>query len=469
MTTSGDDVEYKVQVGPDLNSSKSPLDKKLYRQIIMENGLRAVLISDTVAMNQGGPFLYEEDDDESMEVDSENDEEGKSNEGDEEEDDDDEEEEDDGLRKAATSIVVGAGSYYDPPWAQGIAHFLEHMLFMGTSKYPKENEYDAFLSKNGGSDNAYTELEHTMYHFEICQEKLPEALDMLANFFIDPLMLQDAVDREIQSIESEFQLSKNSDDCRLQQLLCHVCDLQNKASNGEEKSPDDTDDSDNINFDLQKHPFATFSWGNMDSLKLKPKQHGIEIMNELRNFYNQHYYAQNIGLVIVGAYTLDELEKQVTKCFSAVPALPRSIKNTASEHEMYAEKRDTYYKMRQISRENPASFHVKASTPIEKFGMPFQPESLGTIYRIVPVKDKHNLTITWQIPPQWNNWKSKPCDYIAHLIGHEASGSLLSVLKDKLWVNACYAGVGSDGKFNVLFPSSCQFLISEPHPFCTSS
>ena len=58
--------------------------------------------------------------------------------------------------KAAAAMDVRVGHLSDPDNVPGLAHFLEHMLFMGTSKYPKENEYDAFLSKNGGSDNAYT-------------------------------------------------------------------------------------------------------------------------------------------------------------------------------------------------------------------------------------------------------------------------------------------------------------------------
>ena len=94
---------------------------------------------------------------------------------------------------------------------------------MGSSKYPGENQNDAFLSKHSGSDNAYTELEHTMFHLEVGQDQFFKALDMLAQFFVSPLMSEDAVERELNSIESEFQLSKNSDDCRLQQLYCHEC------------------------------------------------------------------------------------------------------------------------------------------------------------------------------------------------------------------------------------------------------
>ncbi len=55
---------------------------------------------------------------------------------------------------------------------QGLAHYLEHMLFMGSDKYPDENEYDSFISKSGGSSNAFTECEYTLYHFDVLPQHL---------------------------------------------------------------------------------------------------------------------------------------------------------------------------------------------------------------------------------------------------------------------------------------------------------
>ena len=152
----------------------------------------------------------------------------------------------DGLRDAAAAMVVGVGSMYDPPECQGMAHFLEHLLFMGSQKYPEENTYDSFMSKHGGSDNAFTELEHTVYHFELPQEHLLQALDIFAQFFTHPLFLESSVERELQSIESEFQLVKNTDSCRVQQLMSHTC-----------------------GHNATQHPFAKFSWGNLQSLKVR--------------------------------------------------------------------------------------------------------------------------------------------------------------------------------------------------------
>ena len=432
--SSSTNIKDQVIVGPDLNSSRTPLDKKCYRQIIIkQNGLKVVLISDTLAMIHQEHFDY---DSEESDSDDERDKPNDNDDGNDNDDDNDNEEnskdeeesyEDDGVRKAAAALVVGAGSFHDPSFAQGMAHFLEHMLFMGTEKYPGENQYDAFLSKNSGSDNAYTELEHTMYHMEVSQEKFFEALDMLSQFFISPLMLKDSVERELNAIESEFKLSKNSDECRLQQLLCHDCSLQG-ASNGDSDS-------------TTKHPFAGFSWGNIESLKTIPEKNGVDMMKELRKFYNRHYYAQNMALVVIGAYSLDELEKHVVESFSNVPALPRVDNDDDG-------KDDEFYNSSTIQRKKAGTWDVKTHTPIQDCGMPFNQETLGRLCRIVPVKDRHSLSITWQIPPQWKNWKSKPCDFIAHLLGHEAAGSILSALKAKSWVNECYAGVGSGGYEN---------------------
>lgn len=74
-------------------------------------------------------------------------------------------------------IFLFSGSLSDPPNISGLAHFCEHMLFLGTEKYPKENEYSQFLSEHAGSSNAFTSGEHTNYYFDVSHEHLQGALD----------------------------------------------------------------------------------------------------------------------------------------------------------------------------------------------------------------------------------------------------------------------------------------------------
>ena len=165
-----------------------PTDKRSYRAIRLPNGMQALLIHDPDmaaevkggGKGEGGKGKGDEegseDDDESDDdgsgdddsasrgsslaeeaiTDSESDSEdeigkkkqkGKRHEmddDDEDEDDDEEEEEEveeaSKVKKAAAAVAVGVGSLCDPLEMQGLAHYLEHMLFMGSEKYPDENE-----------------------------------------------------------------------------------------------------------------------------------------------------------------------------------------------------------------------------------------------------------------------------------------------------------------------------------------
>ena len=417
-SSSSSDSSSNVIVGPDINASRSPYDKKLYRHITLPNGLQALLIQDTVAMQQqramGGYEEYDDEDDMEEEEDDEDDRNGKGN-GDPN-DDDDEDDDDAGsdsnlLRDAACSIVVGVGSVSDTP-IHGMAHFCEHLLFMGSQKYPDENEYSSYVSRYGGSDNAYTEWEYTIYNVNVPNGNIWGAVDRLAQFFIAPLFLEDAVHRELNSIESEFVLNQNNDTTRRQQLLCSTCHIH--------------------------HPICKFSWGNTRSIQTIPQQLGIDPMQILHEFYHAHYYAHNIRVVIQGAYTLDELQDGIIQYFSDVPPYPRTItKNTVTE-EMTVQNMTV----------PPGDHHNQQLQMMNDAGLPFRPSILGTITRIVPIKECHSLTVTWQLPSQFPNWKCKPMDYISHLLGHEASGSILSYVRQQAWATACMAGYSDEGSDN---------------------
>ena len=147
---------------------KSPNDSRVYKAFKLENGLKCVVISDPEA------------------------------------------------DEAAAALDVNVGSASEPDDALGLAHFLEHMLFMGSEKYPDESYYSTFIGANGGSDNAYTDLENTNFQFSVAAHKLQEALDIFAQFFICPLMKPDCVEREMKAVDSEHSKNINSDVWRLQ-------------------------------------------------------------------------------------------------------------------------------------------------------------------------------------------------------------------------------------------------------------
>ena len=121
--------------------------------------------------------------------------------------------------KSSASLAVNIGSLTDSPDELGLAHFCEHLLFMGTEKYPSENDYQDYLSKNGGNSNAFTSLDKTVYYFNVDNNGFEGALDRFAQFFISSKFSEGSVEREINAINSEFSKNKNNDFRRLNQLF----------------------------------------------------------------------------------------------------------------------------------------------------------------------------------------------------------------------------------------------------------
>ncbi|KAE9594482.1 putative insulysin [Lupinus albus] len=370
---------------------KSPNDRRLYRLLQLQNGLRALLVHDPEIYPQGPPKYDaqndedEEDEDEDEDDDEDEEEYEEEEEEDEEDEDGDDENEVEGskdtpqTKKAAAAMCVGIGSFSDPFEAQGLAHFLEHMLFMGSKEFPDENEYDSYLSKHGGSSNAYTETEHTCYHFEVKPEFLKGALQRFSQFFISPLVKTEAMDREVLAVDSEFNQALQSDACRLQQLQCHTS--------------------------TPGHPLNRFFWGNKKSL-VDAMEKGINLREHILKLYNDHYHGGLMKLVVIGGDSLDLLESWVVELFGAVKKGP------------------------QVKPE------FTAEGPIWKS---------GKVYWLEAVKDVHILDLSWQLPCLHQEYLKKPEDYLAHLLGHEGKGSLLSYLKARGWATSLSAGVGDEG------------------------
>jgi nardilysin len=68
------------------------------------------------------------------------------------------------------------------------------MVFLGSEKYPQENEFDSFVSSHGGYSNAYTENDCTTYYFDVENEHLEKSIDIFAQMFIKPIISSDAVE-----------------------------------------------------------------------------------------------------------------------------------------------------------------------------------------------------------------------------------------------------------------------------------
>lgn len=192
--------------------------------------------------------------------------------------------------KAAASLDVHVGSSHDPKNREGLAHFLEHMLFLGTKKYPNAAEYQAFIDENAGSHNAYTSSEHTNYFFDIDANKLELALDRFSQFFVSPLFDEVYVDRERNAVHSEYQ-AKIKDDSRREYDVFRT--LMNP-----------------------QHPYSSFSVGSLTTLADRPND---KVRDDLLAFYDKHYSSDKMTLVVLGKESIADLKHMVKTRFSHIP------------------------------------------------------------------------------------------------------------------------------------------------------
>ena len=140
---------------------------------------------------------------------------------------------DEKYNKSSASMNVVVGSLSDPEESQGLAHFLEHMLFLGTEKYPDVEDYGSYLKSNGGYSNAYTAEDHTNYHFEVYHDAFEGALDRFSQFFISPLFKQEYTEREMNAVNSEYQKNLQQDYWRMRQVKRNLYNPNHPANHFE--------------------------------------------------------------------------------------------------------------------------------------------------------------------------------------------------------------------------------------------
>ncbi|KAL4892080.1 Metalloenzyme, LuxS/M16 peptidase-like protein [Aspergillus ambiguus] len=325
--------------------------------------------------------------------------------------------------KASAAVNVNVGNFSDADDMPGMAHAVEHLLFMGTEKYPKENAYNQYLAAHSGSSNAYTAATETNYFFEVSATSessdqpngsvngttansdanntdhspngspspLYGALDRFAQFFVAPLFLESTLDRELRAVDSENKKNLQSDLWRLMQL--------------------------NKSLSNPAHPYHHFSTGNLQTLKEEPMKRGLEVRSEFIKFYEKHYSSNRMKLVVLGRESLDDMEQWVTELFSGV-------KNKDLPQNRWDD---------------------------------VQPWLEGDLSKQIfakPVMDTRSLDIYFPFLDEEHLYESQPSRYISHLVGHEGPGSILAYIKAKGWANGLSAGVMP------VCPGSAFFTIS---------
>ena len=240
---------------------KSPNDDRQYSALLLSNGLQVVVVSDP------------------------------------------------SLENSAASLAVGVGSAHDPEDQMGLAHYLEHMLFLGTEKYPEPDGFMKYTQANGGMTNAFTAYDKTNYMFQINAGKFDEALDRFSDYFKKPTFDPHYSDKERNAVNNEWSLQKAQDGWNLFALQGFTANPEN--------------------------PSAKFNIGNLETLSDKPDS---VLNDELKKFYNTYYSSNIMKLTLVGKQSLPELKALAQKYFADIPnknvALPVVTEPGLTQAEM---------------------------------------------------------------------------------------------------------------------------------------
>ncbi|CAM3892207.1 pitrilysin [Xenorhabdus thuongxuanensis] len=198
--------------------------------------------------------------------------------------------------KSLAAVSLPVGHMENPDNQLGLAHYLEHMVLMGSRRYPQPGEFVEFLQKHGGSRNASTTANRTAFYLEVENGSLTEAVDRLADALAEPLLEPDNADRERHAVDNEMTIARAGEAHRLWQIR-----------------------SETIN---PAHPNARFAGGNLETLKDKPDS---KLQTALVDFYQRYYSANLMKGVVYGNQSIDKLAQIASETFGRIPNRHASV------------------------------------------------------------------------------------------------------------------------------------------------
>mmetsp|Transcript_41343 Transcript_41343/g.75529 ORF Transcript_41343/g.75529 Transcript_41343/m.75529 type:complete len:1166 (+) Transcript_41343:54-3551(+) len=275
--------------------------------------------------------------------------------------------------KSAFAVAVEAGSFADPKQLPGLAHFCEHMLFLGTEKYPDATGFDSFVKMNGGYNNAYTASEVTVYYAAVSGDAADEGLDRFADFFRAPLFDKQFVSKEVHAIDSEH--AKNVQD-PMRRILEVILSL------GDPDSPE-----------------SRFHTGNMETLYTDPRARGEDPMLALEKYFKSNYCPQRMTIVTVGSADVHEQLSNVKSNFGSIGA----------GHEGCSAEKPSY------------------ATPA-----PFPASRMGNAVNVKGSTPQSELWLHFALPDVAYAYKSQPLGYLNYVLSYSGIDSLTRVLQDHL-------------------------------------
>lgn len=262
-----------------------------------------------------------------------------------------------GAQFAAASLTIDVGSMADPEEAQGLAHYLEHMLIQGSEKYPERNKLSEFVAKHSGHANALTFANKTQYLFSVDTDYFEKSLDIFSSHFSHPSLSTEFSEKELTAIDEEWQRKKGMPSFVRQMAFQELLAID--------------------------HPMRGDFGGNRASLL----HITAEALNQkLVDFFEMHYSPERMKLVLASEVSVDRLEDYAKTFFSGIP--PRPPKAIVRKSE--TAKLDFAGKILKVEIEKSANL-LQLVFPINASKNEWRYKTLAYVYQLVTSKEKGSL------------------------------------------------------------------------------
>jgi len=336
-------------------------------------------------------------------------------------------------KTTAMSCIVDVGASSDPRELSGLAHFCEHMCFLGSEKYPGENEYKRYLASHGGRSNASTSMHRTNYKFEVVAEHAEKAVDIFSNFFVAPLFTSSGTGREVQAVSSENSKNLTADGRRRLQILKDLAD--------------------------PNHYYSKFSTGNSETLPTDTPEKLEWIRAALLAFHRRHYRPEKMTVVIAGPQSIETLEEWVGERYSQIKSEPNSPEHNqdANAGPDTRTRADVEQLVADAAKDAPPYSFEDEAPPYNPAFKPslLQRDNKGGAWPVLlttkPLRSMRKLTMMFPIPSDSKTPDRAPSSMLSHLLGHEGVGSAFAHLQNKGMLSSLVAGARTTAPDFTLF------------------
>lgn len=197
-------------------------------------------------------------------------------------------------------VMVETGSKYEKKEQSGLSHFLEHMVFKGTTKRPTALHISRELESIGAQYNAFTSQEFTGYYAKVGKEHIDTALDVVSDIYLDPLLNEKEIEKEKGVIVEEIRMYQDMPQRHVNELFMELV--------------------------YGDQPAGWNIAGNEGTVKSFTKA-------DFAKYIADHYVAESTIIVVAGSFDEQKTIEKVEKIFSNISSSKKNPKEEVKESQ----------------------------------------------------------------------------------------------------------------------------------------